>query len=216
MSVLIAVEGLDGAGKNTLVRGVVDHLRTSGVGVATFTFPRYSRSLPADIAAEALHGAHGDLRDSVYAMALLFALDRAQAADEVRAAARTSEIVICDRYVASNVAYSAARLDQRSDGEVARWIADLEFGRLGLPVPDRQVLLGVPADVAMSRARSRASVDPGRSRDAYERDDALQRRVDAAYRELAASAWMSPWVCVGDDAANTPTPVQLAEILLAG
>ena len=45
--------------------------------MATLAFPRYGHSVTADLAAEALHGRHGDLSSSVYAMAMLFALDRA-------------------------------------------------------------------------------------------------------------------------------------------
>ncbi|MFE0750251.1 dTMP kinase [Gordonia sp. NPDC058843] len=193
MGQLIAVEGLDGAGKNTLVTGLIDRWSATGLRVATFTFPRYGRSATADIAAEALHGSHGDLRDSVYAMALLFALDRAGAVEEIQAATDTHDIVILDRYVASNAAYNAARLDQGAAGEMVRWVVDLEFGRFGLPVPDRHVLLGVSPEVAMQRAAARAERDATRARDAYERDDALQRRVDAVYRDLAEGSWMSPW-----------------------
>ena len=53
MGQLIAVEGLDGAGKNTLVTGLIDRWSAAGLRVATFTFPRYGRSATADIAAEA-------------------------------------------------------------------------------------------------------------------------------------------------------------------
>lgn len=45
----------------------------------------------------------------------------------------------------------------------------------------------------MQRAAARAERDATRARDAYERDEALQRRVDAVYRDLADAAWMSPW-----------------------
>ena len=113
------MEGLDGAGKNTLVSGLIDRWSAAGLRVATFTFPRYGRSATADIAAEALHGSHGDLRDSVYAMALLFALDRAGAVEDIHAATEAHDIVILDRYVASNAAYNAARLQQGAGGESA-------------------------------------------------------------------------------------------------
>lgn len=189
MGTLVAVEGLDGAGKNTLVRRLVAE---AGGSVATISFPRYGESLPADLAAEALHGAHGDTRDSVYAMALLFAMDRAAAAEQIRAALNSHDLVILDRYVASNAAYSAARLDQGPDGEVVRWVADLEFGRFRLPVPDAQLLLSTPAEVAMGRAARRA-VSDDRPTDHYERDGDLQHRVDRAYRSLAEGQWMSPW-----------------------
>lgn len=197
MGQLIAVEGLDGAGKNTLVAGLVDRWRAEGLRVATIAFPRYGRSVTADLAAEALHGGHGDLRDSVYAMAVLFALDRAGAADEIADAVAGNDVVILDRYVASNAAYNAGRLHQGADGEVVAWVADLEFGRLQLPVPDRHLLLGVSAETAMRRAAARAEDDAGRARDHYERDGDLQQRVDEVYRELCRTDWASPWLDVG-------------------
>ncbi|MFT4126419.1 MAG: dTMP kinase [Gordonia sp. (in: high G+C Gram-positive bacteria)] len=205
---LIVVEGLDGAGKNTLVGGLVGAWQARGLVVAQFTFPRYRRSVFADLAAEALHGEHGDLRDSVYAMAMLFALDRSAAAAEIRAALDSADVVVADRYVASNAAYSAARLGQGADGEVVDWVRELEFDRFALPVPDHQLLLGVPAEVAMSRAQRRAGADPARARDHYERDSALQVRVDAVYRSLAAKGWVSPWTLV-DDSDPTALAAQL-------
>lgn len=193
MGQLIAVEGLDGAGKHTLVTGLVNRWTADGLRVATFAFPRYGKSVTADLAAEALRGSHGDLRDSVYAMAVLFALDRAGAREEIEAARAVHDIVVLDRYVASNAAYNAARLGQDATGEVVEWVADLEFGRFGLPRPDHSVLLGVPAEVAMSRAEARAREDATRERDHYERDGDLQLRVDAVYRQLAENSWASPW-----------------------
>ncbi|GAB93437.1 dTMP kinase [Gordonia rhizosphera] len=201
MGQLIAVEGLDGAGKNTLVTALVDHWRRNGMRVWTVTFPRYGRSVTADLASEALHGRHGDLRDSVYAMALLFALDRADAVDEIREALAANDIVLLDRYVASNAAYSAARLGQDAGGEMVRWVTELEYGRFGLPVPDRHVLLGVPAEVAMQRAAGRAARDATRPQDLYESDQDLQFRVDAVYRQLAQTNWMSQWMSTGDEEA---------------
>ena len=80
---LIAIEGVDGAGKRTLTDGLRTAFESQQKSVATVAFPRYKRSITADLAAEALHGGHGDLADSVYAMAVLFALDRAGARDEI-------------------------------------------------------------------------------------------------------------------------------------
>ncbi|MEE3850982.1 dTMP kinase [Gordonia sp. LSe1-13] len=199
MGQLIAVEGLDGAGKNTLVTGLVDRWRQDGLRVWTLTFPRYGESVTADLAAEALHGQHGDLSDSVYAMALMFALDRAGAAAEIRGAVADHDIVVLDRYVASNAAYNAARLGQGADGEMVSWVRDIEFRRFGLPVPDHHVLLGVAPQVAMDRAAHRESIDSSRRRDLYERNTDLQLRVDAVYRELAEANWMSPWQSTADE-----------------
>ncbi len=196
---LIVIEGVDGAGKRTLTNGLRAAFEADGRSVATLAFPRYGVSVPADVAAEALHGKHGDLADSVYAMAMLFAMDRAGAREEIAHLTAAYSVVILDRYVASNAAYSAARLHQGTDGEVVAWVHDLEFGRLRLPVPDWQVLLDVPTELAAQRAVNRAAEEVDRARDAYERDDGLQRRTGAVYGALAAAQWAGPWAAVPPD-----------------
>ena len=196
---LIVIEGLDGAGKRTLTDGLRRAFEAAGKSVATLAFPRYGVSVPADVAAEALHGQHGDLADSVYAMAMLFALDRAGAAGDIAALSTANDVVILDRYVASNAAYSAARLQQDATGEVVGWVHRLEFGRLGLPKPDWQLLLDVSSELAGERARSREAGDTTRTRDAYERDDGLQRRTGEVYAGLAAADWGGRWLTLGSD-----------------
>jgi dTMP kinase len=130
---------------------------------------------------------------------VLFALDRAGAHAEIAGLSTDHDVVILDRYVASNAAYSAARLHQGADGEVVAWVRELEFGRLGNPAPDWQVLLAVPTELAAQRAQRRADADAARARDAYERDDGLQRRTNEAYAALAAAQWGGRWVVAGPD-----------------
>lgn len=179
---IISIEGIDGAGKNTLVRALTERIDARVLG-----FPRYETSIHAQLAAEALHGRMGDLTDSAYAMATLFALDRHGALAELNAPG----LLLLDRYVASNAAYTAART---LDDAAVEWVAELEFGRLGLPVPTLQVLLDTPTELARERARHRESVDAARTRDRYESDAGLQERTARRYRELAARNWMSPWL----------------------
>ena len=200
---LIVVEGLDGAGKRTLTRGLQAALESQGRSVTTLAFPRYGRSVTADLAAEALHGGHGDLAGSVYGMAVLFALDRAGAKDQLASLQSDFDVVILDRYVASNAAYSAARLHQGADGEMVAWVGELEYGRLGLPEPDHQILLAVPVELAAERARHRESNEADRARDVYERDDGLQQRTGAVYAGLAAANWHGRWSVAGPDVDPT-------------
>jgi len=84
-------------------------------------------------------------------MAAPFALDRAGAKDQRGGAAGADhDVVILDRYVASNAAYKA-RLGWRhqdAGGEMVAWVGELEYGRLGLPEPDHQILLAVPVELA--------------------------------------------------------------------
>ena len=208
---LIAIEGVDGAGKRTLCDGLRAALEDNHMSVASLSFPRYNRSVPADLAAEALHGRHGDLASSVYAMAVLFALDRAGARDEIGHLRAAYDVVILDRYVASNAAYSAARLHQQANGDVVEWVRTLEYERLHMPAPDWQVLLDVPAELAQQRARHREDNDAERRRDSYERDDDLQRRTGEVYAGLAASGFGGRWQIAGPDV----DPARLARELVA-
>ncbi|RFD25907.1 dTMP kinase [Mycobacterium uberis] len=196
---LIAIEGIDGAGKRTLSERLCQAFEAIGKSVATLAFPRYRRSVAADIAAEALHGQHGDLASSVYAMALLFAFDRAGAVEDIAAMRRNHDVVILDRYVASNAAYSAARLHDDFSGEAVAWVQQVEYQRLRLPSPDWQVLLAVSAKLAGERSRHRARVAPDWPRDSYECDDDLQQRTGAVYASLAAAGWGGRWLVVDAD-----------------
>ncbi|MGH3631055.1 MAG: dTMP kinase, partial [Sciscionella sp.] len=116
MGQLIAIEGLDGAGKNTLAEGIVAALRAAGATVAQCAFPRYGSDIHAELARDALRGSLGDLVGSVHGMAVLFALDRRAAAAELREQVAGHDVVLLDRYIASNAAYTAARLHQHADG----------------------------------------------------------------------------------------------------
>ncbi|EPD67665.1 hypothetical protein HMPREF1219_02078 [Corynebacterium pyruviciproducens ATCC BAA-1742] len=199
---ILAVEGIDGAGKNTLVNALLNH-----IDAETLSFPRYSTSDAAKLARKALYGRMGDLTESPYAMATLFALDRAGAKDYLREMALSSSILILDRYVASNAAYTAARLE---DMDAAQWVYDLEYGELALPKPGLQILLETPTSVAQERAERRAEHDADRAKDNYERDDSLQSRTATAYRRLARGQWASPWLIV----PHTTTPQEATEEIL--
>jgi dTMP kinase len=209
--VLIVIEGVDGAGKRTLTNGLRAQFEAVGSSVATLAFPRYGHSVAADLAAEALHGGHGDLSSSVYAMAVLFALDRAGAHDEIGHLDAAYDVVILDRYVASNAAYSAARLHQGADGDVVEWVRTLEYERLHLPAPDWQVLLDVPTELAAERAEHRANQETDRAKDAYERDDGLQRRTGEVYSGLAAAQWCGRWLVAGPDVTAAALAADLGQ-----
>lgn len=208
----MVLEGLDGAGKHTLTDRLLAALAARGARTATVAFPRYDADVHAQLARDALHGRLGDLAESVHGMAILFALDRRAAAGGLRAALAEHDVVVVDRYVASNAAYGAARLQQDASGEFVAWVAALEVDRFAVPVPDRQLLLDVPRAVAAERAAFRARSEPGRPRDRYEVDTGLQDRTGEVYRGLAAAGWLSAWAVV--DGAGAVDAEALAEGLL--
>lgn len=193
MGKLIVIEGLDGAGKNTLASALTGALAAKGATVRRLAFPRYGEDVHADLVRDALHGRLGDLGDSVNGMALLFALDRLAAAPGIRADLERHDVVLLDRYVASNAAYCAARLHENADGPFVEWVRALEIDQFELPVPDAQLLLRVPVEVAADRARGREQSEAERARDNYESDGGLQARCAAVYDQFAERDWLSPW-----------------------
>ena len=199
---LVVVEGLDGAGKNTLTTALVAELARRDLAVGRLAFPRYGTPY-ADLAADALHGGQAGTADSPHAMALLFAMDRHAALGELSALAGANDVVLLDRYVASNAAYTAAR-SARAGRRGRQWIGALEFDRGSGPGP---------ADPAGHPGRAGRRADglagggrPGRTRDRYERDAALRPT-----RHGRTGGWpgvlASPWSVVGSSPmwVNWPT-----------
>ncbi len=215
MGRLVVIEGLDGAGKRTLAGGLAAVLTAQHASVARMAFPRYDTDVHADLVRDALYGRLGDLAGSVHGMAVLFALDRRDAADQLRALRRRYDVVLLDRYVASNAAYGAARLHEDADGPFVEWVRGLEVDRFDVPVPDTQLLLRVPMSVAAARADRRAEADATRRRDLYETDRGLQARCAAVYDGLAAGGWLAPW-SVLDGTAGASQLSDLAMRLLGG
>lgn len=211
MGRLLVIEGLDGSGKATLTSALSAKWSAQGRRVARLAFPRYGDSVHADLCRDALYGRLGDLSNSVYGPALLFALDRRDAADEIRELVAANDIVLLDRYVASNAAYGAARLGgPGKPNDFPVWVRDLEIGRFQVPLPDLQILLDVPTAVAQARARQRAGETADRALDAFESDAALQRRTAAMYAELALQQYLSPWRVLRPAADGTvPIPADL-------
>ena len=212
MSRLIVIEGLDGAGKRTLADRLVAAMAGAGVSVGRWAFPRYDADIHAELVRDALYGRLGDLGASVHGMALLFALDRRDAGAGLRDALAAHDVVLVDRYVASNAAYGAARLGQDAAGEFVAWVRALEIDRFAVPVPDHQLLLAVPREVAAHRAAHRERTEPGRARDSFESDDGLQRRTGAVYGQLAAASWLSEWTTL-DGCAGFDMDVLVARLL---
>ncbi|RZS33968.1 dTMP kinase [Herbihabitans rhizosphaerae] len=214
MGRLIVIEGLDGAGKRTMSDGLTGALERRGARVVRRAFPRYDEDVHAALIKDALHGRLGDLGESAHGMAVLFALDRLGAKEKLAADRASADVVLLDRYIASNAAYLAARLRQSAAGEGVTWVRELEIDRFGIPVPDAQILLRVPSDVAAARAERRAREETDRERDTWESDGGLQARVEVVYEDLAAASWLSPWQVV--DGLSTVDFDALTVTLLGG
>ena len=175
---LIAFEGLDQSGKQTQAERLRDRLTSAGRRVRLVSFPDYQTVIGAEIG-RALRGEREFTAD---VMQLLYVANRYEWKGEIVRQKESGAILLCDRYLASSVAYGEAH------GLDAAWLTDIQKY---LPQPDMTFLLDIAPDVSARRK----TVD----RDRYERDLALLSRVRESYlRQSAAAGW------VRLDAARTP------------
>lgn len=208
----IVLEGLDGAGKSTQVGMLTQMLDREGKEYEFLHFPRFDAPVYGELIARFLRGELGPLESvDPYLVALIFAGDRAEAADMIRAWLNEGKWVITDRFVYSNVAYQCAKLDTRADREHLRdWILDLEFNHNDLPRPDVSLFLDVPFSFTQSRLLSaREGNDRDYlcgAKDIHEESLDLQWNVREMYLSCAAVDDRLKIIDCSDAAGGMDTP----------
>jgi len=209
---LIAIEGIDGAGKGTLTRHLLERAEADGIAAASLSFPRYEQTRFSTLIAQYLNGRFGAV-DEVPARfaALLYAGDRLESLERLQALIAGHRLVILDRYVASNMAYQAARLPEADQAELIAWLDETEFETFGLPRPDLTVLLATRPDVAdelVSRKAARSYTDE--KRDLHEANQDFMARTAAVYARLAeqgGDAWLVVETTAADGTLRPPDDI---------
>jgi dTMP kinase len=161
---LIALEGIDQAGKNTQTRLLSASLRREGFKVGTLSFPVYSTSAGRLIRSFLA----GKTQSSPHVLHMLYSLNRWENMETITGALKKNDFVICNRYTPSNLAYGEAR------GLSVKWLAGLDAG---LPEARAIFVLDVPIPKSFSRKTKR--------RDVNERDRAFLEKVRRNYRSLS-------------------------------
>ncbi|SDF17639.1 dTMP kinase [Blastococcus fimeti] len=173
--VFIAFEGGEGAGKSTQVKRLQEWLTNEGL-VARTTFEPGATPSGAGIRSILLDRSHAAIAPR--SEALLYAADRAQHVHDVlRPALDAGEVVITDRYVDSSLAYQGAGRTIPLDDVrmLSRWATG------GLE-PDLTVLLDLPPETGLARARGRSVADRMESESLE-----FHQRVRQTFRALAES-----------------------------
>jgi dTMP kinase len=145
---LIAVEGIDGSGKQTQVRLLSQAVESRGYRVLSTGFPQYN-SWFGKMVGQFLNGDFGPHQDPHFT-ALLYAGDRFESKGPIVSALEQGQIVITDRYVGSNLAHQTARTSPDEREAFRAWIEHLEYGIYGLPKEDLVLYLRVPPIQAQS------------------------------------------------------------------
>jgi len=175
---LVAFEGLDQSGKQTQAELLRDYVVSDGRECRLISFPDYQTPIGNELS----RALHGEREYGADVMQLLYVANRYEKRVQMVQWLRDGVVLLCDRYVASSIAYGEAQgLDARWLGEIQRF----------LPPPDLTILLDIAPETAATRKAS--------GRDRYERDLALLSRVRESY---ARQSTLPMWVRLNGERAK--------------
>jgi dTMP kinase len=170
VGLLIAFEGLDQSGKQTQAESLKTFVESRGRPSQLVSFPEYETAIGQEIH-QALHGGRDYPAD---VLQLLYIANRYERKPRIEQWLADGTIVVCDRYLASSIAYGEAQ------GLDPAWLADTQRF---LPPPALTILLDIAPETAVRRKAS--------NRDRYERDLALLGRVRQSYqRQAQQPGWL--------------------------
>jgi len=188
MGKLINIEGLDASGKSTQCNLIKRYFDNHKLSHSFFHFPMYGDNQFSDVIARFLRGEFGGIDEvSPYFVANIYAMDRYMFLPKLQEALNTTDVVLLDRYVFSNLAYQGAKYPTHSieSAKVKQWILDFEFEFLKLPYPDLNIFFDVPTEITGERLESQRGDDKeylqGRQKDIHEEDMEFQERVRQNY-----------------------------------
>jgi dTMP kinase len=169
----ITFEGIEAAGKSTLIAGLDDDLRDRGANVLVTREPG---GTPLGDRIRQISNDPATVIDPL-AEALLISASRAQHVTEVIVPAlRSGQTILCDRFFDSTIAYQGY-----GRGLDIEMLLGLQMTATNRIAPDLTFLLDIPAALSFERVRARGAADR------IEREGVeFHERVRAGYHELAA------------------------------
>lgn len=177
----VAIEGIDGSGKGTVTKALYDQLTEEGSNVDALSFPRYGETLYGKLVGRYLNGEFGD-NTHPYLHGTLYSLDRFESKPFLESAISYNDVVLCDRYIPSNLCYSALKAGEGERDEVVEHFVKLEYEIMKMPVPDVIFFLDVPAKFAVQNIAKKAAREyTDRTADIHEADDEYLSQVRAFY-----------------------------------
>lgn len=185
---LVAIEGLDQSGKETQARLLGPWFESKGWRAELLGFPDYATTIGHEIG-EALQGRR---QFSPEVMQLLYVANRHEWKQSIGVWRDEGRAVVCDRYLASSVAYGQAQ------GLDPAWLTVIQAT---LPQPDVTILLDIAPQAAAARKPEQ--------RDRFEQDLALLGRVRSSYLGQAVTG---NWIVVD---ADHPKEAVFIEIIKA-
>ncbi|PWM47719.1 MAG: thymidylate kinase [Clostridiales bacterium] len=171
MGKLYIIDGVDGCGKSTQTKLLVDKFKKDGKNVVKIKFPNYD-SPSSTLVKMYLAGELGCTANDVnsYAASSFYAVDRyASYVKEWKEAYESGAVIISDRYVSSNIIHQGAKLPEEEALEYFKWLYDFEYEKLKIPKPDGVFFLDVSPFISNKQVERRYKGDESK-KDIHEKD----------------------------------------------
>ena len=173
MAKFIAIDGLDGSGKETQSKRLVKYLTEQGKKVRLLSFPTYDGkgSVFVDMYLKGELGKNPE-DTNAYAASVFFAMDRYYSfrTDWSKDYYDEDTYIIANRYTSANAVHQLSKLPRKKWDGFLEWLWYFEFTKIGLPTPDKVIYLEMKPEVSMSLINSR-SEQTGRIKDIHEADN---------------------------------------------
>ncbi len=202
MGKLIAIEGVDGSGKETQTALLYDRLLEEGLDVMKRGYPNYDSEASA-LVKMYLMGKFGDDPKSVnaYIASTFFAGDRyADFMTVWKGHYEGGGIVLVDRYTTANMIHQAGKIkDPAERDRFLNWLYDFEFKLYGIPVPDLVFFLDVPSQFQQAITAGRKNkITGGTVQDIHEKSPEHLQESYAAASYVAEKYGWQKIQCVRD------------------
>lgn len=188
---LIAFDGLDGSGKETQTKLLIEYFEKRRVSYRYLSFPTYHEDWSRLVNCY-LNGSFGENPENVnaYAASSFFAADRyCSYVLDWKKDYDDGRVILSNRYTTANAVHQLSKLPENEWEGFLNWLYDYEFSKLGIPKPDLSVFLCVSPDIAQELILSRTA-NNSRKMDIHEKSiEHLKKSYKAALYSAEKLGW---------------------------
>ena len=202
--ILIAIDGLDGSGKETQTKRLCKYLDEQKIKNRYISFPTYEDDSSALINMY-LQGKFGDNPNAVnaYAASSFFAMDRyCSYMLDWKKDYDDGAVIIANRYTTANLVHQMSKLPESERDGFMQWLYEYEFEKLALPKPNLVIYLCLPPQASEALIQKRCNIS-GAVKDIHEKSST---HLNDSYKAAVYTAEKLGWSridCVKDGTLRT-------------